>query len=375
MHDVDLHYPRPEFAERTFMRLAKGPVPATRLFGPRRTGKTQFLLNDLAPLAEMEGHKVVYVDFWRGHNNPLAWLFHSFDIALRKGTIGGKLREMASKIPPGTLKLNVPGVGEVEMDMSIADNDDQERYMVLIDQYFERLANSKKKTFLIFDEFQEFTKLKNGESIIVTLRSNLVIWKAGFSVVFAGSSQEGLRQIFSKRDAPFYRFASSLELPPLDDGFVDHLVKVAMNLGNMVVCRNSAMEAFQKFNRNPMLFQQWIDLKLAQPSLSGKDLIDTVLSDLAEEYGYERMWRELTIEQRMVGRLLADRVPDMFGQGGRKYIENLTDHEAPTGLMLQFATRKLIRLEILDRLRGGCVIADPMLESWILNRPASDFLA
>lgn len=373
MHDGDWYYPRTEFAEQTFNRLASGPVPNMRLFGPRRTGKTEFLLNDLAPLAEKEGHNVVYVDFWRGRKNPLAWLFHSFDLTLRKGTIGGKLRELASKIPPSMLKLNVPGVGEIEMDLSLADNDDQERYMLLIDQYCKRLANSKKKTFLIFDEFQELRKFKNGESLIIALRSNLVVWQAGFAVIFAGSSQEGLRRIFSERDAPFYRFAGSLKLPPLGEGFVDHMIGAAKLRSPVEISRRSAIEAFQRLNENPMLFRQWIGLKMAQPALSGEDLTDAVLEGLAEEFGYQRMWKALTREQRIVGRMLADRVPDMYGPEGREFVEKLSSGEAPTGSTLQFATRKLIRLDILDRLEGHCVIADPMLESWIRIRPADDF--
>lgn len=369
----DWHYSRAEFAEQTFTYLVKGPVHSTRLFGPRRTGKTQFLLNDLAPLAASEGHKVVYVDFWRGRENPLAWMFRSFNIALRKGTFGGKLREMAGSIPSGMLKLNVPGVGEIEMDWCQTCKASQDRHMILVDQYCERFANSKKKPLLIFDEFQELARAKNGESIIVALRSNLVLWQAGFAVIFAGSSQEGLRQVFSTRDAPFYRFAGSLKLPQLGGKFVDHQLGVAKRLHDTDISRRTAIQAFNRFNKNPMLFRQWIDLKAKNPSMKGKDLNHAVLEGLAEEFGYQRMWKNLSKEQRMVGRLLADRVPNIYGKEGQEYIENLTGDEAPTGSVLQFATRKLIRLDILDRQGGGCVIADPLLENWIQSRPVDDF--
>lgn len=49
------HFSRQELASQTLPVLSSGPAQALTLFAPRRTGKTEFLLKDLAPLAEESG--------------------------------------------------------------------------------------------------------------------------------------------------------------------------------------------------------------------------------------------------------------------------------------------------------------------------------
>ncbi|NNL73146.1 MAG: ATP-binding protein, partial [Silicimonas sp.] len=85
------HYPRTEFTDRTFKLLVNGPVSALRMFGPRRTGKTWFLTNDLAPRFEMYGHRVVYANFWQIVSSPLAVMLYACDQALRKQTFAERL--------------------------------------------------------------------------------------------------------------------------------------------------------------------------------------------------------------------------------------------------------------------------------------------
>lgn len=53
------HFPRVEIAETVYKALAFRPTNAISMFGPRRSGKTQFLIRDLAPLAKKRGHKAV----------------------------------------------------------------------------------------------------------------------------------------------------------------------------------------------------------------------------------------------------------------------------------------------------------------------------
>ena len=78
------HFERGEFTERTITLLAEGPAQALTLFAPRRTGKTEFLLKDLAPLAEKGGHRVIYASFWQAPLSPLAVLLHALGVALRE---------------------------------------------------------------------------------------------------------------------------------------------------------------------------------------------------------------------------------------------------------------------------------------------------
>ena len=57
------HFPRSELAETTLNLIVNGPTNAITMFGLRRMGKTEFLRDDLGPLAEKRGHRVIYINF------------------------------------------------------------------------------------------------------------------------------------------------------------------------------------------------------------------------------------------------------------------------------------------------------------------------
>ena len=79
------HFPRGELAERVLGTLAHGPAQALSLFAPRRAGKTEFLVRDLAPHAAAKGHRVIYASFWQAPLSPLAVLLHALEKSLERG--------------------------------------------------------------------------------------------------------------------------------------------------------------------------------------------------------------------------------------------------------------------------------------------------
>ena len=91
------HFPRRDFAARVLALLTAGPAQALTLFGARRTGKTEFLLKDLAVAAEARGHRVIYASFWQASLSPAAVLLHALETALGKER-GRGLRGLAPKV-------------------------------------------------------------------------------------------------------------------------------------------------------------------------------------------------------------------------------------------------------------------------------------
>ena len=71
------HFERRELALRTLSLLTEGPAQALTLFAPRRSGKTEFLIKDLAPLAEEQGLWAIYASFWQAPLSPVAVLLHA----------------------------------------------------------------------------------------------------------------------------------------------------------------------------------------------------------------------------------------------------------------------------------------------------------
>ena len=116
------HFRRAGLAEQVLGTLAHGPAQALSLFAPRRAGKTEFLVQDLAPHAEAKGHRVIYASFWQAPLSPLAVLLHALEQSRERGGLADRIRTSAWKVAP-KLKLSapVPGTGtgaEVEIDLT-----------------------------------------------------------------------------------------------------------------------------------------------------------------------------------------------------------------------------------------------------------------
>src|SRR5882672_9206331 len=94
------HYPRSELAKRTFTLIEKRLAKALVLFGPRRIGKTEFLIRDLGPLAEKAGHRVVYASFWQSPLSPVATLLTALHEGQRKPGLTGQLQRLAEGFSP-----------------------------------------------------------------------------------------------------------------------------------------------------------------------------------------------------------------------------------------------------------------------------------
>ena len=367
------HYPRTEFAEQIFSLLSTGPLQAISLFGPRRTGKTQFLLQDLAPMAEARGHRVAYASLWQTIDSPLGILLYEFDLALRQGSFLGRLKSAAGDIAP-KFKLKAPfGAGEVEIDLASLKGKTPESHLLLLDQYCERLAGDDRPALLLLDEFQEITRSKGAEPLIAALRTSLDKRKNGLIVVFTGSSQEGLRRMFSARQAPFFRFAQPVDLPLLDDDFVDHQLRAFAASSKAKVSREAALDVFARFDRNPLFFQRWLMTLALQPGLPVQDAIASVRAAIAEEFGFAAKWVDLSATQRLTARMLADGVGQIYGKEGDDYIAQLTGVAPPSVSAIQAALSRLSRLGHVDKWEDDWRFTDPLFEAWVRERPRSEF--
>ena len=367
------HFPRSEFAGRVYSQLADGPIQGLSLFGPRRTGKTQFLTHDLAPLAESKNHRVVYASLWQTLDTPLGILLYEFDTALRAGPLLDRVKTVAREVAP-KFKLKTPdGSGEMEIDLSKLKGKTPESHLLLLDQYCERLASDDKPAFLLFDEFQEIARSKTAAPLVAALRTSLDKRKNGLVAVFTGSSQAGLRAMFSAKDAPFFRFAAPISLPPMDDAFVDHQLAAFKTTSKAEVKRDVALTIFQRFDRNPLFFQSWLTKIALNPDMSGEDAIAEVQNDIAEEFGFWKQWLDLNDVQRATARLLAEHVDQIYGQQGAGRIRELTGHPAPGSSSIQSAIARLSRLGIADKWDDVWRLNDPLFEAWVKDRPETDF--
>ena len=305
--------------------------------------------------------------------SPLSILLYEFDRSLRAGSFLDCVKSIASDIAP-KFKVQTPdGNAEMEIDLSKLNGKPPEEHLLLPDQYCERLASNGKPAFLLFDEFQELENAEYAANVIAGLRTSLDKRKDGLVAVFTGSSRAGLRQVFSARDAPFFRFAIPLDLPILEEEFVVHQLKAFRVASKAKIEKTKAIEIFRRFDGNPLFFQRWLMKIAIYPNLSESDANGAVQTDLAEEFGFNRLWLDLNSNQRIVTRMLAMDIEKVYGKRGSQNIKELTGNIPPSKSALQAAMGRLSRLGIVDKWDEEWRIGDPLFESCIKNRPNSEF--
>ena len=365
------HYPRREFAKTVYELLISGPAHALRLFGPRRTGKTEFLLRDLGTLAERKGHRVVYASLWQHLGSPTGVMLYEMDRALHGGTIIARIKRAASSISV-KYELKVPGMGKLAIDLGDK-GPPGANHLLALERYCEKLSSGKKPTFLLLDEVQEIAKSKGAKELIASLRTSLDKRKDGLVSVFTGSSQSGLRKMFSARDAPFYRFADSITLPELDQEFVEHQLAAFHKAATRTLGMRTALSTFDRCEKNPLFFRKWLSLLALNPTLAPRTAFSQLQEEIAEELEFPTLWLDLSHIQRAVARVIAESIPQVYGEDSRNRLRELTGKKPPGASKLQTAVKRLSRQETIENSNGKWRISDPLLSAWIQARPESEF--
>ena len=369
----DWHYPRIPFTHDTFVALTRGPVPAMSLFGPRRTGKTEFLLHDLGHhAADRYGHRVLYASFWQTSVAPLGLLIYAVSEALRPRGYADRVADWL-RHPPLKVRIGSDTTpGALEIDLSDRGTARLGQDLLLLDELLGQLANPDKPALLLLDEVQELATAPGGAEIMAGLRTALDRRRDGLKTVFTGSSQIGLNRIFSTRDAPLYRFAAPLTLPPLGPDFVTHQLAVFHSVFQRRLDPATAQRFFDRFGANPMAFQRWLMTLGQYRDLAEEAAAIQTADALAHDLDFDRTWLDLQPHHRAMARILAERRHDPFGATGAARFEALTGQPAPIPQTRQSHVRTLARRGLADQWDRDWRLTDPLFEAWVLDRPETE---
>ena len=363
------HFRRDELAEQVLGTLARGPAQSLSLFAPRRAGKTEFLIQDLGPHAEARGHRVIYASFWQAPLSPLAVLLHALETSRESGGLADRIRTSAWRAAPKLkLSASVPGTGtgaEAEIDLTRLKGEPPTNLLLYLDDLLGRVSRRSRPTILLLDEIQELARSRGNASLVAALRTGLDKRREGLRAVFTGSSRAGLAAMFSDREAPFFHFATPIDLPAFGSGFVDHFVAVFRRTTKRTLNRDRMLDAFDRLHRNPYFFRLLVQRLLHDPEHTVGSALEDVRERIAAELGYPQAWLGLTPLQRETARALAEGASRPFSRDFRAALGAAMDDDAPTAARVQAALRRLERLGIVDVARGVWELADPGFGGWI----------
>lgn len=359
------HFPRREFSARVLKLLGDGAGQALTLFGPRRTGKTEFLIKDLAPLAEQRRHRVIYASFWQAPLSPLAVLLHAMETSLLRGTFSDRLRRSVAGLTP-TLKLSAFGAGvEAKVDLTALGGRPPDDLLVHLDDLLECVSGRSTATILLLDEVQELARSGGNAPLVAALRTGLDRRSDRLRTIFTGSSRDGLAAMFSARRAPFFHFATPIDLPRLGEAFVDHMIETFRAVSRRTLGRPGMLAAFERLHANPHFFRVLLDTLLHDPRLTVETALARVRDRIAVDLGYPETWLALTPVQRATARALAGGADQPFGRAFRQQVGAAIGESAPSPGRVQAALRRLERLGVADTSTGGWALVDPELAAWI----------
>jgi hypothetical protein len=313
------HFPRPKLAQSYLTLLRDGSGDPICLQAPRRVGKTTFLLTEVIPAAIKAGYLPVYVDVWQHRSDPMAAINYGLQEAIDnlevpRSTLGKRLKT----------KVNKVGIGSASIDLG----DEPARHrpespFLLVDFLLKSLIRTAKKPILLLlDEVQELAIVKDGEGVVSALRSAITKSKTSVRVIFTGSNQDRLRELFSRSRAALYEGASMLSFPALGDEFSKFVAdRIRENL------------------RRPVL--------VSEVALAFERHVDRIISDSSFQPILDRM----TLLQRLVCQRL-NVASDLTSADARKgYALALHKKVVPSGSVGD-ALRTLIDLHVLTKPSG-----------------------
>ena len=363
------HYPRPEVAQSLLRLLESRVTPAETVFGPRRMGKTEFLLQDFAPLAEARGHKVVYLSLWEAEDAPLALLVRKWSDALMEDSVLHAAKEKR----PARIAGSVAGFGG-SIEFAKRQGDDNE--LILLDDLIERVVGHRKRgprglTILVMDEAQELAARARDRRVVAALRSSLDKRIGSLASVFAGSDRRRLEAMFADRRAPFFRFGSVWQLPALPDDFAVHMANRLREAADVSLSPGDAIAAFNALDRNPYVFHRhFLHRLIEQPDAPLALALASSKEVLAGVSDRERTWRALTpLQQRVAMRIAALRGNAcLYHKGSREALGRELGVNAVAKSSVQAALRRLERLGVVAKDDDGWRIADDGLRAWLAHK-------
>ncbi len=372
--DDPWHYARPELAQAYLQGFSLGLTSARGLFARRRMGKTQFLSRDMLPAARNAGYRTAYVNLWEDADHPgqaiaaalveavaargVAKFWQSLNAPVKKLKGGGKVAPLGLE-------------GSLEIDLA-----DKEKLAVpAIQAALQAADKSKKKPLLlVIDEAQVLTAPEH-KGVARALRAGLDTRKAFIKVLFAGSSEAALREMFSRAAAPFFNWAPLEPFPLLGAEFVQAMVKQTAAVAKRPLAVDAALAAFKALEETPEFFRRFLERYLMYQQQGVDEALEYTRATVSDDAGYGKLWRQLHRADRAVLLLAARGTQDFFSAATLQQLSSILGEPGVVPSTPRNALRRLTspaRLVMAKLDHGVYRFEDAEFQNWVNRRKTLD---
>lgn len=362
------HFPRPELAGSYLAAFDLKLSAARGLFARRRMGKTEFLRRDLLPAAAAAGYLVAYTNLWDNRSAPDVALLSALTDALEPQGVRAVLAKLGRPVKKLRASARMPGGAEGALEAELAQPDVDKADALR--EVLKQLDRQKKPLLLVIDEAQVLARAENGD-FAHALRAALDIRKSTIKVIFAGSSETTLRDMFARASEPFYNWAPLEPFPLLGEEFVAFTIDLMNSMARQVLTLKQGLRAFDELHRTPEFFKRFVErYMLFQPQGEAAALTHTKASVFSDQH-FLTQWSELNPADQAVLTMLARGEADFHAQSGMAKLSAMLGKPA-TRNTAGHALRRLQSENTVARLAlGDYRIEDEAFAEWVRRRGAA----
>jgi hypothetical protein len=366
------HFPRPDLAQAYLQSFDLGLTSARGLFARRRMGKSEFLKYDLLPAAADAGYLAAYTNLWDATDHPGQALATAVFLSTQPKGLSkfwAGLNTPIRKLKGGG-KLPLGIEGSIELDLA----EKEKAAVPAIQAAFQGADKAKKRLLLVIDEAQVLAAPEH-KAVAHALRAALDIRKAGVKVLFAGSSEAALREMFSRAAAPFYNWAPLESFPLLGRDFVVAMVKQLATVAKQPLSLEDGLHAFATLKDTPEFFRWYVERYLMYQNQGAANALQYTLERIHDDTSYAKTWKELNRPDRAVLLLTARGVQDLYGVHALKQLKEVLASAQVTASIPRTSIRRLTspKLQILARVDHGTYrFEDPEFQAWVAARRTVD---
>ncbi len=342
-------------------RLLAAAVGAhyTRLYGPRKYGKTSLLRRVLRDAERQEGMVPILVDLYG--------VLSVADVAIRferayakqlKGKTRARVEEFLQSTGLG-LSLGAFGISaKLQLDPR---TDPLPALHTLLDLPLRLEESGGFRALIVLDEFQDITKVKEMDALI---RSHIQFQGEVASFVFAGSEPGLMRELFEEKDRPLYGQAVPMRLGRLADTdiaayIIERFRETQRSVGDAL---NPLLAAAKGHPQRTMLLAHrlWETVVAGDTATleSWAQAHTAALTELQAEF--DANWRRLSTTAQKTLRAV------VTGNGSpfqRQLLEQLDLRKSTA----RAALGSLIANATVEQQDDEYVLVDPLFAEWIAN--------
>lgn len=332
------------------------------LIGPRRYGKTSFILNLLGHLEKNSKKETLYVDLLNITSHRDFYLQLIMAIKNKRSVLKNFkawIKNLPDVLRP-TLSIETERSGEISLNIKPFTPNEDVKQMILV--LLEDLLKSSSHIVIAFDEFQSVAEIEDGGWLEATLRQKMQLNKNAF-FIFSGSRRAIIHDMFNNHKRPFYHSCQLIDFPKLDDSFTEWIQDRFKKVG--IESDSSSINYLREVVEDTPNYVQMACFHIVADGAKKLDklVVDKILKTMVNQnaYAYQTMMKSLSVNQQRVLRMAAKIKEGVFTK------EVILQFEIPSPQHVAQAIKALKEKQILDEEtgKGKVIFDDPLFAIWL----------